>query len=159
MFVSRRYLVTVHDEEMMSVRTVLARTTADPKAMLAKGIDLLLHSVLDYLTASYFILLAGMFWGRNKRAAAGALINGGMVLGLSVLTDYPGGLKKISFRNHGKGDVLQALTAAGIPNVLGFSNEAAALPFRLQALNEAIVIAATDFDSETARAQEYIEAA
>jgi len=54
---------------------------------------------------------------------------------------------------------MQALTAAGIPSVLGFSSEAAALPFRLQALNEAIVIAATDFDSETARAQEYIEAA
>jgi magnesium transporter len=53
MFVSRRYLVTVHDEEMMSVRTVLARTTADPKAMLAKGIDLLLHSVLDYLVDHY----------------------------------------------------------------------------------------------------------
>jgi hypothetical protein len=131
----------------------------DQTQKLPKTIDPATHSVLDYLTVSYFMLLAGMFWGSNKRAAVGALINGGMVLGLSMLTDYPGGLKKISFRNHGKGDILQALTAAGIPNVLGFSNEAAALPFRLQALNEAIVIAATDFNSEEARAEEYIEAA
>jgi hypothetical protein len=131
----------------------------DQTQRLPKTIDPATHSVLDYLTVSYFMLLAGMYWGRNKRAAVGALINGGMVLGLSMLTDYPGGLKKISFRDHGKGDILQMLTAAGIPNVLGFGNEAAALPFRLQALNEAIVISATDFDSETARAEEYIEAA
>ncbi len=133
---------------------ILNRTQRLPKA-----IDPATHSVLDYLTVSYFMLLAGMFWGRNRRAAAAALINGGMVLGLSMLTDYPGGLKKLSFRTHGKGDIMQALTAAGIPDVLGFGGEAAALPFRLQALNEAMVIAATDFDSERARAQEYIEAA
>jgi hypothetical protein len=126
---------------------------------LPKAIDPATHSVLDYLTVSYFMLLAGMFWGRNNRAAAAALVNGGMVLGLSMLTDYPGGLKKISFRNHGKGDIMQALTAAGLPSVLGFGNTSAALPFRIQALNEAMVIAATDFDSEEARAQEYIEAA
>jgi hypothetical protein len=126
---------------------------------LPKAIDPATHSVLDYLTVSYFMLLAGMFWGRNNRAAAAALVNGGMVLGLSMLTDYPGGLKKISFRNHGKGDIMQALTAAGLPSVLGFGNTSAALPFRIQALNEALVISATDFDSEEARAQEYIEAA
>jgi len=131
----------------------------DRTQRLPKTVDPATHSVLDYLTVSYFMLLAGMYWRSNKRASIGALINGGMVLGLSMLTDYPGGLKKISFRNHGKGDIMQMLTAAGIPNVLGFSDEAAALPFRLQALNEAIVIAATDFDSEKARAQEYIEAA
>ena len=133
---------------------ILNRTQRLPKAIAPAT-----HSVLDYLTVSYFMLLAGMFWGRNRRAAAAALINGGMVLGLSMLTDYPGGLKKLSFRTHGKGDIMQALTAAGIPDVLGFGGEAAALPFRLQALNEAMVIAATDFDSERARAQEYIEAA
>jgi hypothetical protein len=131
----------------------------DQTQRLPKAIDPATHSVLDYLTVSYFMLLAGMFWGRNNRAAAAALINGGMVLGLSMLTDYPGGLKKISFRNHGKGDILQALTAAGLPSMLGFGNTSAALPFRIQALNEAMVISATDFDSEQARAQEYIEAA
>lgn len=127
---------------------VLDRTQRLPKA-----VDPATHSVLDYLTTSYFFVLAGIFWGRNNRAAAAALINGGMVLGLSMLTDYPGGLKKISFRNHGKGDIMQALTAAGLPSLLGFGSEGAALPFRLQALNEALVIAVTDFDSEKAHRQ------
>jgi hypothetical protein len=90
----------------------------DQTQKLRKTIDPGTHAVLDYLTVSYFMVLAGVFWGRNNRAAAGALINGGMVLGLSMLTDYPGGLKKLSFRTHGKGDIMQALTAAGIPNVL-----------------------------------------
>jgi magnesium transporter len=53
MFVSQRYLVTIHEEEMMSVRTVLNRAQADPCAMLAKGTDLLLHNILDYLVDHY----------------------------------------------------------------------------------------------------------
>jgi len=130
---------------------ILDRTQRLPKA-----VDPATHSVLDYLTVSYFLVTAGLFWGKNNRATAAALINGGMVLGLSMLTDYPGGLKKISFRDHGKGDIMQALTAAGLPTVLGFGNEAAALPFRLQALNEAIVIGVTDFDSEKAHEQAQI---
>ena len=125
----------------------------DQTQRLPKSVDPATHSVLDYLTTSYFFVMAGLFWGRNNRAAAAALINGGMVLGLSMLTDYPGGLKKISFRDHGKGDIMQALTAAGLPTVLGFGNEAAALPFRLQALNEALVIGVTDFDSARAHEQ------
>jgi hypothetical protein len=125
----------------------------DRTQRLPKVVDPATHSVLDYLTVSFFFVTAGLFWGRNNRAAAAALINGGMVLGLSMLTDYPGGLKKISFRDHGKGDIMQALTAAGLPNVLGFGSEAASLPFRLQALNEAMVISATDFDSARAHQQ------
>jgi hypothetical protein len=133
---------------------ILDRTQRLPKA-----IDPATHDVLDYLTVSYFMLLAGMFWGRNNRAAAAALINGGMVLRLSMTTDHPGGLTKIRFREHGKGDIMQALTAPGIPSVLGSGNSSASLPFRIQALNEPLVIAETDFDSEEARAHSDIEAA
>ncbi|MGZ5228154.1 MAG: hypothetical protein ACXWCS_28695 [Burkholderiales bacterium] len=125
----------------------------DQTQRLPKPVDPATHAALDYLTVSYFFVMAGLFWGRNNRAAATALINGSMVLGLSMLTDYPGGLKKISFRDHGKGDIMQALTAAGLPAVLGFGDEAAALPFRLQALNEALVIGVTDFDSQKAHEQ------
>jgi hypothetical protein len=125
----------------------------DQTQRLPKFVDAKTHSVLDYLTISAFFVMAGLFWRRHPRAAATALINGGMVLGLSMLTDYPGGLKKISFRDHGKGDILQMLTAAGLPSMLGFGNEAAALPFRLQALNEAMVVGITDFDSQRAHEQ------
>jgi len=125
----------------------------DRTQRLPKVVDPATHSVLDYLTTSYFFVLAGIYWGRNNRAAAAALINGGMVLGLSMLTDYPGGLKKIPFREHGKGDIMQAITAAGAPSLFGFGDEPAALPFRLQALDEAIVIGITDFDSDLAHQQ------
>lgn len=139
---------------MSFLERILDRTQRLPKV-----VDPATHSVLDYLTISAFFLMASYFWDRDKRAAAAALINGGMVLGLSMLTDYPGGLKKISFRDHGKGDILQMVTAATLPTVLGFGNEAAALPFRLQAMNEAMVISITDFDSDLARAQETLDAA
>lgn len=131
----------------------------DRSQQLPKIVDPATHSALDYLTASFFMIAAGLFWGRHRRAAATALINGGMVLGFSMLTDYPGGLRKISFRQHGKGDILQAITAAGLPMLLGFANDAAALPFQLQALNESAVIAITNYDSEQAHAQESLEVA
>lgn len=113
-----------------------------------KFIDPPTHIAMDYLTTSYFMLLASAFWGQDRRAAATALINGCMVLGLTILTDYPGGLKKISFRTHGKGDIVQMLTAAGIPSLLGFGSRPASLPFRVQALKEALIISITDFEGE-----------
>lgn len=109
------------------------------------------HASLDYFTVAYFMIVAGAMWGRHRRAAASALINGGMVLGLSMLTDYPGGLRKISFRDHGKGDILQMFTAASLPTLLGFGGSAAALPLHLQAMNEFAVIGVTDFDAQQPR--------
>src|SRR3954463_316754 len=100
-------------------------------------IDRRTHAVLDYLTTSYFLILAAYFWDSNKRAAATALINGGAVLGVSMFTDYPGALdRRIPFETHGKIDMMQASMAAGLPTLLGFGSDAAALPFRMQALNE-----------------------
>jgi len=122
--------------------------TLDRTQRFPKFVDPPTHAVLDYVTASYFMLVAGALWGRHRRASVSALINGGMVLGLSMLTDYPGGLKKISFRTHGKGDVLQMLTAATLPIVLGFAGSSAAKPLIGQALNEFLVISITDFDAQ-----------
>jgi magnesium transporter len=53
MFVSERYLVTVHDEAFLSINDVLARTSADPGLVLDNGIDLLLHSILDRIVDFY----------------------------------------------------------------------------------------------------------
>src|SRR3712207_5345960 len=53
LFVSARYLVTIHEEEMMSVMTVLNRVKSDPAGMISRGIDLLLHNILDYLVDHY----------------------------------------------------------------------------------------------------------
>lgn len=124
----------------------------DSAKRLPKIIDADTHAALDYLTVSAFLVMAAAFWPRHKRAAISALINGGMVLGVSMFTDYSGSLqKRIPFRTHGKLDVVQMLTAAGLPTLLGFGNEAAALPFRLQALNEAMVVGITDWDKRRGR--------
>ena len=106
------------------------------------------HALLDYLTASAFFLLGGIFWGRQNRAAATALINGFAVLGASMLTDYPGGLGVIPFKTRSKIDIAQMSAAAGMPALLGFAGESAALPFRVQAVIEALVISTTDWDNK-----------
>jgi hypothetical protein len=123
-------------------------------------IDRRTHAVLDYLTTSYFLLLAAYFWDSNKRAAAVAVINGGAVLGASMFTDYPGALsRRIPFETHGKIDMMQATMAAGLPTLLGFGDDAAALPFRMQAGNEALVIMATDWQGRAEEGEERLREA
>jgi hypothetical protein len=76
-----------------------------------------------------------------------------MVLGLSMFTDYTGrpmgaNLRRLfSFKQHRAGDIMQAGLAAVGPTLLGFGDEWAALPFRLQAGNEAVVVATTDWEA------------
>jgi magnesium transporter len=52
-FVSERYLVTIHEEQMKSIDEIMARAKLDPKVVLEPGIDLLLHSLLDHLVDHY----------------------------------------------------------------------------------------------------------
>jgi hypothetical protein len=118
-------------------------------------IDRRTHAALDYLTTAYFFVLAGYFWGRNHRAAVAALVNAGAVLGVSMFTDYPGALRRvIPFATHGKIDLLQASMAGGLPFLLGFASEAAAIPFQLQVGNELAVVATTDWESAEEGEQE-----
>src|SRR5438045_21087 len=71
------------------------------------------HAIIDYLTVGSFLMTAAWFWGRSKRAALAALISGGAELAVSLLTNYPGGVKKVTnFRTHRDIDFgLGALTA------------------------------------------------
>jgi hypothetical protein len=70
-----------------------------------------------------------------------------MVLGMSLLTDYPGGLfRTLSFRAHRTGDIAQAALAGLGPMLLGFGRDPEAKYFYGQAVSEAGVIAATDWD-------------
>lgn len=129
-------------------------------AAVPRVIDRRTHAVLDYLTTSYFLILAAYFWDSNKRAAATALINGGAVLGVSMFTDYPGALaRKIPFETHGKIDMMQAGMAAGLPLLLGFATDAAAMPFKMQALNEGLVVMATDWERREGEAIESLREA
>jgi hypothetical protein len=111
-----------------------------------KLIDPDTHAALDYLTISAFFVAAGLTWGSNKRAGIAALINGAMVLGVSMFTDYSGSAKKlIPFETHGKLDVVQMCMAATMPTLMGFGDSKAAAFFRGQALNEAMVVSLTDW--------------
>src|SRR4051812_45553156 len=86
-----------------------------------KPISPRVHSWLDVAVTGYFIALAALCWHRdNKRAAALAMANAGMVAGVSAMTDYDGdGVKPISFPTHGVLDIMQAGVAGAGPALLG----------------------------------------
>ncbi len=53
MFVSERYLITIHEEPMLSLQEVMDRAKTDAHIVLDPGIDLLLHNILDHMTDHY----------------------------------------------------------------------------------------------------------
>jgi len=53
LFVSERYLVTIHEEPMRAVSDVANRARADVRIVLEPGIDLLLHNILDHIVDNY----------------------------------------------------------------------------------------------------------
>lgn|SRR5688572_16181595 len=108
------------------------------------------HAVLDYGVAATFFGLAVSLAKSHRKASMLAAINGAMVLGMSLLTDYPGGLfRKISFKGHRTGDIVQAGLAGLGPVLFGFARDPEAKYFYGQALSEAGVIAATDWNGDT----------
>jgi hypothetical protein len=124
----------------------------DMTSSVPKVIDPSTHAVLDYLTAGSFIAMGFGLMNRNRNAANLAFCNGLAVLGLSLMTDYPGGVfRTISFKTHGLIDVLQAGMSALGPAVLGFAGEPEAQMFHAQAAVEAAVVATTDWDGTSMR--------
>jgi hypothetical protein len=90
-----------------------------PKAVTPKG-----HAVIDYLTVGAFLVTGALYWRRHKRAALSAFICGGADLALSLITDYPGGVKKvISFPTHCKVDLGLAAMTATMPEFMGFKDD------------------------------------
>jgi hypothetical protein len=106
------------------------------------------HRWLDVGVTGYFLGLGIWFAIRGKVGpATAAFINGGMVAGVSMFTDYEGtGRKPINFKLHGTLDAVQATTAALGPALHGFAGDAESAYFYGQAANEVAVIAATDWD-------------
>jgi hypothetical protein len=105
-----------------------------------------IHAILDYATVAYFFGVAAGLWKRRRAGAIGALVNGAAVLGLSLMTDYPGGVwRTIPFPTHGKIDAVQAAMAASVPAIGGFADEADSAWFYGQTVNEVGVITFTDW--------------
>ncbi len=106
------------------------------------------HAVLDYGVAATFFGVGAALWDRHRPAARLAFLNGAMVLGMSLLTNYPGGLyRTLSFKTHRTGDIMQAALAGFGPALFGFGGDPEANYFYGQALSEAGVIAATDWNA------------
>jgi hypothetical protein len=119
----------------------------------AKVIGPAQHAMLDYGVASMFFMLGVQYRNRNDRAATLAFVNGAMVLGMSLLTNYPGGVwRKISFKTHGVLDAVQAALSGVGPVLFGFGSAEEAKPFYAQAASEVGVIAMTDWGAMDRRA-------
>jgi magnesium transporter len=52
-FLSSRYLVTIHDETMTSITDAVTRMSAGPARLLDGGVDMLLHYILDHVVDNY----------------------------------------------------------------------------------------------------------
>ena len=104
------------------------------------------HAILDYGVAATFLSYGFSKMSSHRGASALALMNGGMVLATSMMTDYPGGVwRTLSFRDHRTADIVQAALAGLGPMLFGFARDREASFFYGQALSEAGVIAATDW--------------
>jgi len=87
------------------------------------------HAMLDYGVAATFLTMAARYRDSNRAAARLALVNGAMVLGVSLFTDYPGGVwRKLSFKTHGILDGVQAALAGLGPVLFGFADQACTSP-------------------------------
>ena len=106
------------------------------------------HAVLDYSVASTFFALGTYYRDRNPAASRLAFVNGAMVLGMSLLTNYPGGVwRTLSFKTHRTLDIVQAALAGLGPVLFGFASAPEAKTFYAQASSEVGVIAMTDWDA------------
>lgn len=117
------------------------------------------HAALDYAVAGSFLLAGAVFWKRNRRAALGSLLCGGATAAVSLLTDYPGGVRKvIPYSMHGQIDTgLVAMTAA-MPKLVNIENDRSAKFFSRQALAKTAITAMTDFDGANPRKRRRVSA-
>jgi hypothetical protein len=126
----------------------MAEQSIVPSGSMPTPISPAAHAVLDYTVAATFLGVGAWLRRRHSAASALAFVNGAMVLGMSMLTDYPGGVVRVlPFRGHRTGDIVQGALAGLGPILFGFAGDPEARFFYAQAASEAGVIAATDWDA------------
>jgi hypothetical protein len=105
----------------MPVLNSLVKVAAKP---LPRVISPRAHGITDYLIAGSFFATAALFWRRNKRAAVAALVCGGARLAIGLLTDHPGGVRKvIHFHTRRELDLGLAAMTATMPEFFAFQKE------------------------------------
>jgi len=112
------------------------------------------HAIIDYVTVGSFLMTAAWFWRRSKRAALAALISGGAELAVSLLTNYPGGVKKaINFRTHRDIDFGLGAMTATMPEFLAFKDENERKFFLAQGAMITAISELTRFPDKSRRAE------
>ena len=107
------------------------------------------HAIIDYATAGSFFLFGALMWGRNKRAAIGAIACGAAEANTMMMTDMPGGVYRIiGPETHAKIDAGFAGAVSMLPTILGFGDKTESWFFRAQAMNVATVTAMTNFEGD-----------
>jgi uncharacterized membrane protein len=82
------------------------------------------HQAADYLVAGSFAAAGAWFFRRNRRAALAAWISGASLLGLTLLTSYPGkGRRYLAFPLHGKIETGMAAMVAAMPEFLRLEDD------------------------------------
>jgi len=105
----------------MPAITSIARVVAKP---VPRMISPRVQAILDYVLVGSFLGTASWFWRRNKRAALAALLCGSAKLAVTMLTDSPGGLRKV-IQPHARREVDLGLAAmvATMPEFFAFKDE------------------------------------
>jgi hypothetical protein len=133
----------------MPIATRAAQMVAD---RMPKVIDPKTHAVMDYVMGGACLMLSAFLWKRNKRASVAAAMCGAATLTNAILTDYPGGVKRVlSYQTHGRVDAGLAGLTATMPTFFAFRGEDEAKYFTGLALAETVVTGLTDFDTATGK--------
>jgi di/tricarboxylate transporter len=104
------------------------------------------RAVLDHVNVGVLLMSGAWFWRRNKRAALAALVGGGTVMALNLLTSYPGGAKKvISFRSRREIDLGLAAMISTMPEFFAFKGDQERKLFVAEGVLMAVVTELTQF--------------
>ena len=120
-----------------------------PKAISPKA-----HAIADYFVVGSFLVAGALFWRKNKRAALSALICGGAELALNLLTDYPGGVRKVLHpHTHEKLNIGLAAMSAAMPEFMDFQDQPEKNFFLLQSGAVTVLTNLTDFEDAGRRSR------
>jgi hypothetical protein len=105
----------------MPAITSVAKLIAKP---LPRVVSPKAQAILDYLLVGSFFGTATWFWRHNKRAALAALLCGGAKLAVTLLTDSPGGVRRVlTPRARREIDLGLAAMVATMPEFFAFKDE------------------------------------
>ena len=131
---------------------ILNRTIQMATGPLPKMISPKAHAMFDFLVAGSFFGLAPFLWRRSKRAALAALLSGGAELAVSLLTNYPGGARRIIHpRTHRDIDYGLAAMITTMPEFLAFEDDNERKFFLTQGALITAVNGLTDFSNRATR--------